>query len=218
MRNMSHSLTTQAAIDMLKTVTRREGWWNLKPGECVQQVVKGMGLAKGEKVQKIHVVKVISATSERLFRLLDDEAYGKAEVIAEGFPHYTPLEFVKMFCESRHSVTPQTMVNRIEYRYLLNKNDIIRVPVEISKCVSCGAPLYLSGDGWTLGDHSEWICDSFNMICGSEPKTDDDREAWDIYNDIHALHFKMPYIYWLPIQEKIRAWMDRSIIFQGDFS
>lgn len=66
MRNMSFALTTPQAYAQVKPVTRRLGWWNLQPGELVQQVVKGMGLKKGEKIERIHVIEIVSVTPERL--------------------------------------------------------------------------------------------------------------------------------------------------------
>ena len=48
MRNMSFAMTTEAVRNQTKTVTRRFGWWFLKPGDMVQPVEKAMGLRKGE--------------------------------------------------------------------------------------------------------------------------------------------------------------------------
>ena len=53
MRNMSFMLTTEQIKNRTKTVTRRLGWRNAKPGDVVQPIVKGQGLQKGETVQKI---------------------------------------------------------------------------------------------------------------------------------------------------------------------
>lgn len=60
MRNMSFSLTTPQMRDRTKTLTRRLGWYSLKPGDRVQAVVKGMGLKKGEKVERLCVIEVVS--------------------------------------------------------------------------------------------------------------------------------------------------------------
>jgi len=44
-----------------KCITRRQGWSNVKPGQKLQPIVKGMGLKKGEKVEKIgSLIEVIS--------------------------------------------------------------------------------------------------------------------------------------------------------------
>jgi len=50
MRNMSFFLTTDQIRNKTKTVTRRDGWLFLKPGDIVQACVKCQGLKKGEKI------------------------------------------------------------------------------------------------------------------------------------------------------------------------
>ncbi len=54
MRNMSFMLTTQQMQDRTKDVTRRVGWWFLKPGDVIMAVEKGMGLKKGEKIKRMY--------------------------------------------------------------------------------------------------------------------------------------------------------------------
>ena len=46
-RNMSFALTTEQFKARTKTVTRRFGWWFLKPGDVVRGVEKAMGLKPG---------------------------------------------------------------------------------------------------------------------------------------------------------------------------
>ncbi len=53
MRNMSFAMTTEQVRNQTKSVTRRFGWWFLKPGDEVQPVVKGMGLKKGDQIEKV---------------------------------------------------------------------------------------------------------------------------------------------------------------------
>ena len=43
-RNMSFALTTEQVRRREKTVTRRRGWWFLKPGDIVTAVKKARGL------------------------------------------------------------------------------------------------------------------------------------------------------------------------------
>lgn len=121
MRNMSFALTTEQARDRTKTVTRRCGWWNLKPGDLVQQVVKSQGLKKGEHVEKIHVIRIKSTYGEPLRMLTDNIEYGWSETTLEGFPSshklHNPWNFVDFFCESHHC-PPEEVVNRIEFEYV----------------------------------------------------------------------------------------------------
>jgi hypothetical protein len=119
MRNISFMLTTEQIRDRSKTVTRRLGWANLKPGTLLHGVVKSQGLRKGETVEKLAVIRVISVSREQLGRMLDDsDLYGQSECIREGFPHLTPAEFVEMFCRSHRGCTPDTVITRIEFQYV----------------------------------------------------------------------------------------------------
>jgi hypothetical protein len=111
MRNMSFALTTPQMRARTKTVTRRLGWSFLKPGDRVQAVVKGMGLKKGEKVERICVIEVVSTRAEFLCRITDED------VVAEGFPGMTRVQFMEMFAAANGCVT-YTPVNRIEFKYV----------------------------------------------------------------------------------------------------
>lgn len=95
MRMMSFALTERQLMDGTKTVTRRTGWQNLKPGEHITAVRKAMGLKAGEKAVVLCEIEVVSVRRERL----DDIT--PAEVLAEGFPEWTndPSSFVRMFCK-----------------------------------------------------------------------------------------------------------------------
>jgi hypothetical protein len=122
MRNISFTLTKSQIRDRSKTVTRRVGWWNLKAGDIVRGVEKGMGLKLGEKVQPLATIRIVNVRSERLKVMTVDVDYGFIECIKEGFgTHPTlqlPSEFVQFFCSSHRGCTPDTVVNRIEFEYI----------------------------------------------------------------------------------------------------
>lgn len=118
MRLMSFALTTEQVRKQTKTVTRRLGWKTLKVGTLIQPVVKGMGLKKGETVERvgppIYVVNVYREPLERLTTAYIDD------VRREGFPGMTAEEFVAMFC--RHNrCRRETEVTRIEFSYMEEK-------------------------------------------------------------------------------------------------
>ncbi len=137
MRNMSFALTTPQAYAQVKTVTRRLGWWNLQPGDLVQQVVKGMGLKKGEKIERIHVIEIVSVLPERLNLIAENSLYGHSETRLEGFPNLFPQEFIEMFCKSHNGCTPEKKVNRICFRYLS----------EAPKCDKCNSAAWAIDEG-----------------------------------------------------------------------
>ena len=113
-RNISFALTTQQVRNQTKTVTRRLGWKDLKPGTVLQPVVKGMGLKKGERVEKIGgPIRVVSTRREPLGNVaFDDE-----DVRLEGFPQFDGPQFLALFCQ-HNRCTPDTEVTRIEFEYV----------------------------------------------------------------------------------------------------
>jgi hypothetical protein len=118
MRNMSFALTTTAVRHRQKTVTRRLGWKNLQPGTLIQPVVKGMGLGKGGKVEKIGgPIRVVSVRREPLNVMCDAPFGDLSECAGEGFPQMMPENFVGMFMD-HNRCAPDTEVTRIEFEYL----------------------------------------------------------------------------------------------------
>lgn len=127
MRNMSFSLTTAQIKVRTKTVTRRLGWPNLKPGELFQACEKCMGLKPGEKIVKLALLRCVSNHPERLDYLIADPRRGKREAIQEGFPHLSGRQFVAMFCQHM-KVQPDQIVNRIEFEYVEEECPVAKTP------------------------------------------------------------------------------------------
>ncbi len=112
MRNMSFALTTEAVRAQKKTVTRRTGWKTLKPGTLIQPVVKGMGLKKGERVEKIGPpIRVLKVDRVVLGDISPQDVY------REGFPEMTARQFVQMFKQHNGGLRDQ-VVTRIEFEYV----------------------------------------------------------------------------------------------------
>lgn len=108
-RGMSFMLTQQQMREEIKDVTRRLGWWFLKPGDIVNAMEKCQGLKKGEKQVLIYPIQIISTRPEPLFEITPEEC------VREGFPDLTPIEFVEMFCRANRCV-PTIEVNRIAFK------------------------------------------------------------------------------------------------------
>jgi hypothetical protein len=120
MKNMSFQLTTNQARTMKKDVTRRNGWPHLRSGEFIQQIVKGMGLKKGESVERIHVIKTVSVSREPLVNIVTiphRDKHPLSEVEREGFPGRSADWFVEMYCK-HNKCEPSDLVTRIEFRYV----------------------------------------------------------------------------------------------------
>ena len=114
MRNMSFALTTAQIRNRTKTVTRRLGWRNAKRGDVVQPVVKGQGIPKGGKVEKIGgPIRFIRVEREPLALILGRDG----DVAREGFADMSAVDFVNMFCD-HNGCEPDDHVTRIEFEYV----------------------------------------------------------------------------------------------------
>lgn len=111
MRNISFSLTTPQFRDRTKTVTRRLGWAQVKPGDRLCAVVKGMGLKPGEKVERLGIIEIVDVRSEQIAAMTD------ADCAREGFPEMLAAQFVAMFCQNMRC-DPSRIVQRIEFKYI----------------------------------------------------------------------------------------------------
>lgn len=109
MRNMSFFLTTPQFEDGSKDVTRRFGWWNLKPNERLRAIERGMGLKKGERMRVLGIIDIVSVRLEPLNEITQDECR------REGFPHFSPQDFID-FLVAHHGVKPDAVLNRIEFK------------------------------------------------------------------------------------------------------
>lgn len=121
-RRMSCSLTIDQVRARTKTQTRRVVWtWtNLKPGDRLTLIEKGMGLKKGEKQTVLVDVEIVSNDIVRLRDIT------QADIDAEGFPHLTPDEFVTFWIDSHraqlgmtgHVLSRDVQCRLIVWRYL----------------------------------------------------------------------------------------------------
>jgi hypothetical protein len=109
---MSFSLTIEQMRNKTKTVTRRNGWWFLRPGDIVNAVEKAMGLKKGEKIKKIGQIRIIDTNKIQVSQI------DRQDLIREGLPYMSPAEFVDFFCKNHHGCSPDTIINRITFEHL----------------------------------------------------------------------------------------------------
>lgn len=173
--NMAVSMTTKQCVDFLKTVTRRSGWWNVKPLQIIQLVEKGQGLKRGEKVKRIHCIQVLSARPERLDTIARMPEYGRREMEREGFPHMEPEDFIQMYCKANR-VNRYEIVNRIEFRYYLVEDGhlTLNVPKDIAVCAVCDGSLVVSPDEYSEDSDGTIDCKSFTSWCKTDPLTHSD--------------------------------------------
>jgi hypothetical protein len=174
MRNMSFAITTAQIMDETKTVTRRNGWENLKVGEIFQAIEKGQGLKRGERVNRLKVLQCVGNRRERLYKMIKDKAYGQAEMIKEGFPDMGPMEFISMYCNANKGTHPGDEVSRVEFRYLIKSGtghygEGIKVPARVIICPMCQRSLTVYPEKFVYMLDSTILCDEFTFDCEGEP-------------------------------------------------
>lgn len=112
MRNMSFMLTPAQIMAQNKTVTRRQGWRHLKVGDLIQPVKKGMGLSKGEKVEKLGgPIRITDIRREPISSITLDDC------VREGFPWMNPADFILMYCKA-NKCTASALCTRISFEYV----------------------------------------------------------------------------------------------------
>jgi hypothetical protein len=116
LRLISFALTTEQIRNRSKTVTRRLGWKDLQPCTLLQPVVKGMGLKKGETVERIGgPIRVVHVQREKLFQM--GILHGLDETAREGFPEFASAEFIRMFM-AHNACSARDIVTRIQFKYV----------------------------------------------------------------------------------------------------
>ncbi len=110
-RLISFAMTKNQIKAQSKDVTRRFGWWFLKPNDRLIGVEKAMGLRKGEKVIRLCEIEILSVRPEPLNAITPDD------VIREGFPDWSPAQFVE-FIMKHYRCAPDEICNRIEFKYV----------------------------------------------------------------------------------------------------
>ena len=119
MKLISFSETWPQILARTKTVTRRIGCADWKPGERRQAVQKMRGLKKGQKVVRGPVIECVRNEPQQLDMLYRNctLAYASCELHDEGFTGMNPGEFVQMVCRLNHC-KPDQIVNRISFKYV----------------------------------------------------------------------------------------------------
>ena len=124
-RRMSVSMTLDAVRSRQKTVTRRhvDTWCNLKPGDRLTLIEKGMGLPKGAKQVVVAEVEIVDVVVEHILAIDGDDIY------SEGFdPREWPrLEWAAWWARSHGHRVPDpphvadfagVLCRRIAWRYI----------------------------------------------------------------------------------------------------
>lgn len=116
-------MTVEAVEAEIKTVTRRhiDTWKNLKPGDRLTLIEKGMGLKKGEKQVVLKEVEVVDVRVESIGLVIQP-----GECAREGFPTWDGWQFIRFWLKGHgygsasigDVVHGRIECRRIEWRYL----------------------------------------------------------------------------------------------------
>jgi len=110
MARMSFYHTTTAVRNRTKTHTLRLGWKHLKPGQQIEAVVKARGVPIAQ-IEKMADIQIVSVTRRPL------ESITQQEVIDEGFPDWTPTQFVEWYCR-KMKCQPSIVLGFIRFTYI----------------------------------------------------------------------------------------------------
>ena len=80
----------------------------------------------------------------------------------------------------------------------------IDVPRAVATCPYCDASLFVQANGWDL-EPTRWEVATAQVDCTAEPDIDTDE-----WNDWWNAHRHMPYVYQLPVDEKVMRWLRTS--------
>jgi hypothetical protein len=86
---------------------------------------------------------------------------------------------------------------------VLDPDKTIDIPTDVAVCPYCKTKLVISPDGW-VEEKDGFVCDSFTSWCENEPEIDADSDEWEEFLQSHG---DMPYVYQLPVDRKIEAWL-----------
>lgn len=120
-------MTVDSVRARTKTVTRRHvgTWKDLKPGDRLTLIEKGMGLPKGAKHVVLAEVEIVDVRVEPLGAICQEDDYDNEGVYREGLgDQMDQAEFMRFWAGSHGYGTPpyrnllQVPCRRIEWRYL----------------------------------------------------------------------------------------------------
>jgi len=76
-------------------------------------------------------------------------------------------------------------------------------------CPYCNGDLTYRVNGWERQEDGTWKADSFDTVeCSSEPNMDS--KEWEDWMNQHS---DMPYVYQLPVDERVKKWINERYRF-----
>ena len=98
-------------------------------------------------------------------------------------------------------------------RQLVPSDIMLYVPSEVAVCPYCGAHLSVQIESGVRRDDGTWEAECVAVQCHAEPDVED--ESWEAWWQSHCV---MPYVYQLPVDLRIRAWISKHFDFDWEAS
>lgn len=83
----------------------------------------------------------------------------------------------------------------------LDRNKWFEFPADVAVCPICGAPVIVNFDEWKT-ETGMVTKAGFHINCKDEPEM----EWQDEWNDWFYGHWSMPYMDWLPLENRLYKW------------
>lgn len=78
------------------------------------------------------------------------------------------------------------------------------IPKSVATCCCCQSKLFIQASGWTFEDCGFYLPDLFDLDC------ERGMECFEEFEN--SPMWRMPYVYWLPIEEKCKAWLHQMLL------
>jgi hypothetical protein len=92
-------------------------------------------------------------------------------------------------------------------------DQVIEIPEDVAVCPYCKAKLSAHCEGWVETADGTTKADHLSVDCANEP--DIDNEEWDEWLEHHC---QEPYIHQLPVDEKVKSWINERYRFDMETS
>lgn len=98
--------------------------------------------------------------------------------------------------------------------YDIDSQSPVYVPVAVAKCPYCGDKLVIVAvDEWIRKEEGVYYPDHIEVQCDSQPDIEDENENPGITYSFEKTHYNMPYVNWMPVEEKVLAWFAKTYNF-----
>lgn len=127
---MSFYHTIKQMRAFTKDLTRRDDdtWKNLKAEQIIMAIEKGQGLRFGEKQVELYPIRILSVRREPL------NVITASDVVREGFPDWTPAQFIDFYVSTKKGRFPNMIIKRIEFEPWLIGERGNFLGIKIHKC------------------------------------------------------------------------------------